>query len=271
MTKRGCAATPFADIPIVDMPSDRTFVTEIATGLGMCDGADLDATIRSRPAEMVTLSTLEWDQLTDLRASGEFDSDFDAGFQNGRRILRVAPDALNGRRPRMIEWTGGRRAPGDEVVPSDLRVDHVYMVSCKYLSKILHNPSPARLVEGLLSQAPVDDLSDWYGRVAPTEYQEHYDACRRELDITGLPTRAIELQPRDRRALKAALHSGWPPGAEDAYTKLNATVSRVTAELWSARITARSTGSRSLEIVTDRICPLLHSGCQPSRFHEAAD
>ena len=175
----------------------------------MCDGADLDAIIESRPAEMVTLSAPEWDQLTDLRESGDFDADFDAGFQNGREFF-VAPDALNGRRPRIIEWTGGRRAPGDEVVPSDLRVDHVYMVSCKYLSRILHNPSPARLVEGLLSQVPIDDLSDWYGRVAPTEYQDLYDVCRQGPDGEGLPTQAIDLQPQHRRTLKSALHAGWP-------------------------------------------------------------
>jgi len=188
------------------MPSDRTLVTEIATGLGMCDGADLDAIIESRPSEMVTLSAPEWEQLAELRASGEFDTDFHAGFENGREFF-VAPDALNGRRPRIIEWTGGRRAPGDEVVPSDLRVDHVYMVSCKYLSRILHNPSPARLVEGLLSQAPIDDPSDWYGRVAPGEYQDLYDACRRGLDGEGLPPRAIDLQPQHRRRLKAAIHA----------------------------------------------------------------
>ena len=53
----------------------------------MCDGADLDAIIESRPAEMVTLSAPEWDQLTDLRESGDFDADFDAGFQNGREFF----------------------------------------------------------------------------------------------------------------------------------------------------------------------------------------
>ena len=140
----------------------------------------------------------------------------------------------------MIEWTGGRRAPGDEVVPADLRIDHVYMVSCKYLSKILHNPSPARLVEGLLSQASIDDLSDWYGRVAPTEYQDLYDACIRGSDCRGLPTRVIDLLPAHRRTLKASLQTGWPPSAHDAYAQLGAAVSRVTAEWWNAGITARN-------------------------------
>jgi hypothetical protein len=239
MTRKGFAATPCAGTPIVDMPSDRTFVTEIATGLGMCEGSDLDAVIRARPAEMSNLSSLQWDHLAQLRACAAFESEFDAGFENGR-AFRAAPDALHGRRPRIIEWTGGWRAPGDEVVPSDLRVDHVYMVSCKYLSKILHNPSPARLVEGLLSHGSVDDLSDWYGRVAPCEYQELYDACVGGIDVQGLPTRAVDLVPAQRRTLKTALRSSWPPAAKAAYARLGAAVSRVTAELWSARLSARN-------------------------------
>jgi hypothetical protein len=125
-----------------EMPPERTFVTEIATGLGMIGDNDLASVIERRPAEMSNLSLADWDQLTVLWRSGAYEADFVAGFRNGEAFLS-APDALNGRRPRIIEWTGGRRPPGDEVVPSDLRVDHVYLVSCKYLSRILQNPSPA--------------------------------------------------------------------------------------------------------------------------------
>ncbi len=49
-----------------------------------------------------------------------------------------------------MEWKGTGRAPGDEVAPIDLRVDHVYLVSCKYLSKILFNVSPAHIFDDLL-------------------------------------------------------------------------------------------------------------------------
>src|ERR1700728_3520584 len=135
------------------MPSERTFVTELATGLGMLGDNDLDSVLARRPAEFVNLRSDDWDRLADLWTQGRCGGEFVDGFLNGRAFL-AAPDALHGRSPRIIEWTGGRRPPGDEVVPSDLRIDHVYLVSCKYLSGILHNPSPARLVEGLLSQAP---------------------------------------------------------------------------------------------------------------------
>src|ERR1700679_2859323 len=90
-------------------------------------------------------------------------------------------EVIGGRPPRIIEWTGGRRPPGDQVVPADLRVDYVYLVSCKYLSRILHNPSPARLIDALLTQgrSSVDgtvlDASDWYVRHAYDEFQALYD------------------------------------------------------------------------------------------------
>lgn len=219
------------------MPSERTFVSEISTGLGMVGDDDLASTIARRPPEMSNITPTDWDQLTALWHSGVYDADFLAGFLNGQAFL-AARDALNGRRPRIIEWTGGRRPPGDEVAPCDLRVDHVYLVSCKYLSRILHNPSPARLVEGLLTHAPVDDLRDWYQRVAPLEYQELYEACVGAVDHP-LPDRAEDLAPVQRRRLAAALRDGWPAGAVDAYAPLCRAVAEASAEAWRAHITPR--------------------------------
>jgi hypothetical protein len=221
------------------MPSERTFVTELATGLGMCGLGDVETTLARRPSEMANLTIPEWDRLTALRTTGKYDPDFDASFQNGLAFLE-APDGLNGRRPRIIEWTGGRRAPGDEVVPADLRVDHVYFVSCKYLSKILHNPSPARLVEGLLSQAPVANLDDWYARVAPVEYQALFEACMPDFAGSGLPARAADLLSAQRQIVRSALRSGWPAAADVAYASLCTAVSKATADAWSSRLTARN-------------------------------
>jgi len=200
---------------------------------------DLGSVIERRPAEMSSLTGPDWEHLSALWDSGAYAADFDAGFLNGNAFL-AAPDALNSRPPRIIEWTGGRRPPGDEVVPSDLRVDHVYLVSCKYLSRILHNPSPARLFEGLLTQAPVDDARDWYDRVAPLEYQALYEACLAELDGPPLPPRAADLTKQDRRRLVIALRTGWPPGAADAYERLSHAVADATSEAWRTRITPRN-------------------------------
>ena len=230
------------------MPSDRTFVTELATGLGMFGDDDPDTVLARRPGEFVNLSGDDWDRLAQLWRSGGYGGEFVQGFMNGRAFL-AAPDALNGRRPRIVEWTGGRRPPGDEVVPSDLRVDHVYLVSCKYLSGILHNPSPARLVEGLLSQAPVDDARDWYERVAPAEYQELYEASAE--GSPQLPGTATELSTAERRALADALAGGWPPGAAEAYERLCKVVADRTAEAWRsaiARANAEAVAWRLLRI-----------------------
>lgn len=226
-------------IPTAEMPSERTFVTEVATGLGMVGEADLDSVIARRSAQMSNITAAHWDQLTGLWNSRGYEEEFRAGFRNGQAFLDAA-EALNGRRPRIIEWTGGRRPPGDEVVPSDLRVDHVYLVSCKYISRILHNPSPARLVEGLLSQAPVEDSRDWYHRIAPVEYQALYEECVDAADGPPLPARAEELTPTERTRLALALRTGWPHNAAHAYAALCQAVSEATARTWRSRITPRN-------------------------------
>ena len=228
-----CGAAPTAD-----MPSDRTMVTELATGLGMIGDDDIAALVRTRPGVFANLSDSDWDRLAALRQSGVYARDFAEGFANGQAFL-YAQDALRGRRPRIIEWTGGRRPPGDEITPSDLRVDHVYLVSCKYLSRILHNPSPARLIEGLLTQVPVDDSRDWYHRVAPVEYQELYEACIAALPGT-FPPLAADLASAQRRRLAEGLRRGWPEGAAPVYARLCHAVSEATALAWISRITPRN-------------------------------
>jgi hypothetical protein len=220
------------------MPSDRTFVTEVATGLGMLGEPDLPRILADRPPELSNLTVANWNHLASLWNAGGYANDFHAGFHNGHAFL-TAPDALNNRHPRIVEWTGGRRPPGDEVVPSDLRVDHVYLVSCKYLSRILHNPSPARLVEGLLTHAPVD-LGDWYHRVAHPEYQELYERCLPAVDGPALPHGVGQISGAERIRLVVALKAGWPPGASDAYLRLSAAVAEATAHLWQSRITVRN-------------------------------
>jgi hypothetical protein len=181
------------------MPSDRTMVTELGTALGMLGTPDVDAALAARPAVMHSLSPEMWDRLAALRRGGVFDADFHAAFENGRAFL-WADDGLRGRIPRIIEWKGTGRAPGDEVAPIDLRVDHVYLVSCKYLSNILFNVSPAHAFDDLLvggqSRARGAGRSeaangagekslgggDWYAEVAPLEYQALYDEVRRALE-----------------------------------------------------------------------------------------
>src|SRR5580698_10018303 len=159
------------------MPSDRTTVTELGTGLGMLGLAGIDESLRSRTPVMHSLSPEMWERLERLHAGGA----------NGQAFLS-AGDGLRGRLPQVIEWKGTGRAPGDEVAPIDLRVDHVYLVSCKYLSKILFNVSPAGIFDSLLFGGPgrgaraarevLPGGGDWYAEVAPAEYQSLYECVR---------------------------------------------------------------------------------------------
>src|ERR1700678_1753993 len=193
------------------MPDDRTTVTELATALGMLPHADIRAALMARPAELAVGDTT-WARLVALYEAGTMADEFATAYGNGRAFLE-APDALRGRTPRLIEWTGGRRPPGDEVAPVDLRIDHVYLVSCKYLSRNIANPSPARLFEGLLATAGDWDQSDWYMRTAPDEYRALYRSCRSATGLDQLPDDPHALTPVERRSLRKALGRSYPAEA----------------------------------------------------------
>jgi len=221
------------------LASDRTFVTELSTGLGMLGTDDVGATIAARPTTVANLGSDDWERLEQLWAGGDHDDDFRRGVDNGRAFLEAA-DALNGRPPRIVEWTGPRRAPGDEVVPADLRVDHVYLVSCKYLSKVLHNASPQRLVEGLLAQGPTEERGDWYHAVAAPEHEALYTACVRSVGSGPWPVTVRGLDTRQRRRLRDLLGRDWPKDAVRPYARLCAAVAEQTAARWADRLTDRN-------------------------------
>jgi hypothetical protein len=72
------------------------------------------------------------------------------------RFFLHAPDGLRGRIPQIVEWKGRHRVPGDDAIPADLRIDRVYLVSCKYLSRIVLNAGPVRLFDrGLIGGRPL--------------------------------------------------------------------------------------------------------------------
>jgi hypothetical protein len=193
------------------VPSDRTTVTELGTALGMLGAADIDVALQSRSPVMHSLSPEMWQQLVQLRAGGAYDTEFHGAWANGRAFL-TAEDGLRGRLPKVVEWKGAGRAPGDEVAPIDLRVDHVYLVSCKYLSNILFNVSPAHVFDYLLiagqsrgSRAVRQVLpggGDWFAEVAPAEYQQLYEAVRRDalLEEGGLSAAASAVAAAGVRA-----------------------------------------------------------------------
>lgn len=225
------------------MPSDKTLVTELATALGMVGIPSVDEVLATRPASLSTLDGATWDRLRELFYSGTHADGFAAGFANGQAFLE-ADDALAGRIPRRIEWTGGHRLPGDEAVPLDLRIDHVFLVSCKYLSKVLQNASPARLADGLLTFRHLDDRRDWYERVAPVEYQALYRASLRAVGAMDFPALVTDLDMADRKRLSPMLDGRtWPEGTHEEYRELCRAVSTETARIWKSSLRRSETES----------------------------
>jgi len=199
-----------------------------------------------------------------LYADGRYRAEYEAAFLNGGAFLR-ARDALRERRPAVVEWTGGRKPPGDEVVPADLRVDHVYLVSCKYRSQIVVNASPVHLFERLLTGGYGRRGSDWYVQIAPEEHAALYAMVRRALDDIELPEKASQLSSAQRRAIAKSLGRTWP---EECVPLYQAIVERVSAE--SARVWKNALGS-STESVLWRLlrigsAPYFVLGSAPTGF-----
>ena len=122
------------------VPGELTEITEVATALGMlCP--DLATAVARAPAELRNVPGAVWERIVDAHTQSKYAASFASAFENGRAFRR-AVDGLRGRRPRLVEWKGPHRPPGDDVIPADLRIDHVYLVSCKYLSRVLLNPWP---------------------------------------------------------------------------------------------------------------------------------
>jgi len=82
------------------VPSDRTMVTELGTGLGTLGHDDLDEVLRARPPVMRSLSPEDWDRLSAVRAGGAYDTEFHAAWLNGRSFLAAPPSLI--RRLRII-------------------------------------------------------------------------------------------------------------------------------------------------------------------------
>ena len=213
------------------MPALRTEVTEIVTGLAMLGFPDIDHALGVRPQVMRNVTPENFDRLEGARSSGELEAEFELAWSNGLTFA-LARDGLRGRPPWLLEWKGPHRPPGYEQVPADLRVDHVYLISCKYGSNILWNTSPANLFDRLLSERASGRDSDWFATVAPEAYQDFYAACRSLLDAATLPDRVDALDADDRSVLKKELGRTLPETAAEAYRWLAVAVSQASAQRW---------------------------------------
>ena len=213
------------------MPGALTEITEITTALGMI-APDLDEALARRPPDrLLHVPDDAWDRLVELHRSGAHPDAFRSAFANGRAFL-WADDGLRLRPPKLVEWHGPHRPPGDDVVPADLRIDHVFQVSCKYLSRITQNCGPARLFDRLLVG---EDRTggDWFLDVAPGEYQRFYEDARRHAADASLPTAVGDLDRPQRTALKQALSDRTlPDHLRPPWHELCRTVAHESAERW---------------------------------------
>jgi len=222
----------------------RTTVSELATALGMLDHTSVSWAVLQRPPE-VLVAAQTWDQLEHGMHDPRLQRLADTAFDNGVAFAQHA-EGLGGRRPRRIEWTGGHRPPGDQVIPADLRVDRVYLVSCKYLSKVLHNAAPARVFDHLLLAADGHDRADWYGQVAPGAHRALAAAAATAVGCP-FPADPVTASPIERRRLRDALRDvgrRWPDEAVDTYRDLCVQVSEGSARRWQAA--ARTRGAQEL-------------------------
>ena len=129
----------------------------------------------------------------------------------------------------MIEWKGGHRLPGQDQLPVDLRVDHVFLVSCKYASKILLNAAPTSLF------GETDEVGDWFSHVATEQHQTLYALVREEFDAVDLPPFVGDLATHHRAELKVMLRDhDWGDGCAKAYLELTDAWNRFPALLDAA-------------------------------------
>lgn len=226
------------------MPSARTTLTEVATALGCLHLPSIDWAVIQRPA-LVGVSAADWDQLDGELVSARGRAVAEAAFANGQHFLEH-PDALRGRLPSTIEWTGGRRLPGDQAIPADLRIDHVYLVSCKYLSRILLNTAPTRLFDGLLQPGIRHERRDWYELVAPVEHLAFAETAAKFFGLR-CSTSDGGLDAATRAALKRSFgrHARLEGDVAKAYAEMCAAVSTRSARRWAARL--HSKGARAGE------------------------
>jgi hypothetical protein len=228
------------------MPDDRTTITELGTALGTLPFADPAAALARRPGQL-RLSDAAWDHLDAIHRSGRFADELAMAFANGRALLQAA-DGLRDRSPLTIEWTGGRRPPGDEVAPIDLRIDHVYLISCKYESDILANASPGRIFNGLLATHGTWDRGDWYDAVAPTELAQLYRTCLAATGLEGFPPTASACTRDQLATLRTSLAGRSYPDAASraAYADLCRTVSEESARQWSEQLVGSGVGGEGM-------------------------
>ena len=176
-----------------------------------------------------------WQQLVALYEADAHRNLFGVAFSNGRVFAR-SDRALRQRHPNTVEWSGPFQAGWTAAIPADIRVDDVYLVSCKYDSKILHNTSPARFFESRLTHT-TQSTSSWYEHVAPDAYQRYFAVVRTHYELDQISNDVRSLTAEDRATLKRTLPRQLPPALVDAQAEFCFVMATASAARWTESIT----------------------------------
>src|SRR4051794_19237823 len=102
------------------MPSLKTNITEIVTGLGTLGLDSIDAALDGAiPAQLKNVTPAVWLQLQEAWANGQEHGSFTTAWDNGVAFL-TSDDGLRHRLPLTIEWKGPHNPPGYDFLPADL-------------------------------------------------------------------------------------------------------------------------------------------------------
>jgi hypothetical protein len=219
------------------MPALRTEITEIVTGLAIFGYPDLEHALSVEPPAFKNVPRSTYRELRAEFASGSHDALFRRAWENGFRFAR-SDEGLRGRTPWMVEWKGPHRPPGYDRIPADLRVDHVFLVSCKFGSNILMNSSPSNLFDRLLADRQ-DEPTDWFGEIAPESYQSLFEVCRDLVDAP-LPDHVSDLTQEHRDVLKGGLPRRLQGEAQRVYLEFVSDVAERSAARWREGLASRS-------------------------------
>lgn len=194
---------------------------------------DIRHALSVRPDALENVTSDIYDRLMGAYGDGQHAAEFHTAWTNGVRFARSV-EGLRGRPPWVVEWKGAHRPPGYEQIPADLRVDHVFLVSCKYGSNILMNSSPANLFDGVAAPD-----QDWFAVTAPAEYQRLYDACKPLVAGVELPRAVSGISREHRQALKRQLPRQLRDEAKAAYLEFVDQVARESSRRWGVSLDSK--------------------------------
>jgi hypothetical protein len=204
---------------------------------------DVRRALDIRPRYITHVDESVFERLDDAWASGDYTREFATAWSNGVAFAR-SPRGLRGRPPGILEWKGHHRPASKslETIPADLRVDHVYLISCKYGSRILHNASPSALFDHHLAPSGPGGARDWFDEVAREEFEEVW---RPLFDRLGFApsTRPSNASAAERALIGAALAEGPPLTTMPGYRAFVERVSHESAARWRTRLTTRRAAS----------------------------